>query len=838
MPAGYSAVLALLIAGPLLGPGYLLLRDAVSTPRSYLTDSALGLGDAAPRAVPQDAMLAVLSPIIDGGLLVKAILVIALWAAGYGAAVLARELLRAGLGPQLVATTVALWNPYIAERLLQGHWSLLAGYAALPWTALAAYRLRSARAPRTDAGISWRARNSLGTQIPTGAQGFPGAQDSLGAPDAPSATDSPRATDSLGASDSVGATDSPAATDSVAATDSSAATDPVGATDSPAAADSVDAADSPGATDSVDATNTPGATDSVGARNSLGAWGALAACFAAAGLTPTGALLAGLTALILVRGRQIPGTLILLALASAPWLTATALSGAGAEPSDPVGIAAFAARAEPGLGTLGSLAGLGGIWNADAVPGSRTTLLALFGTAILLALVATGLRALANPRVGDAPSDSTRAGLRRAASARVATNHRTSASPQTGDTASAADPTRPASSGPTATDHPAGISPRMNGASAVANSGRAVSEPDNSARPDDESSFIADPARIRTRRALLVLAVAAVVVPALAATGLGREVMEWLVVQVPGAGLLRDTQKYVALAVPGYALCAAAGCQVLANRFGRSSGREEFEGADSVAEVSYREGRAAEPTATDSPVDGNEVPRESAGGELSTAVPRRGVDGTAGARTPGTTLIAAAFIALLILPLLDLAWGVGGAVRPVRYPGGWEQVAARIEGPGDVAVLPGGMFRRFPYSGKAPVLDPAPRMLPNDVLQTGQLPVRGAVVAGEGRRAQQVEELLLHGSSAGQLAGLGVGWVLVERTTPGPLGRSEQALAELEPVYSDDQLALYRVPGVQVTESQAAHRFITGGAHILWAAVLFGGLLAAGRGRTRTEVSP
>ena len=35
--------MALLVAGPLLKPGYLLLRDAVSTPRSYLSDSALGL---------------------------------------------------------------------------------------------------------------------------------------------------------------------------------------------------------------------------------------------------------------------------------------------------------------------------------------------------------------------------------------------------------------------------------------------------------------------------------------------------------------------------------------------------------------------------------------------------------------------------------------------------------------------------------------------------------------------------------------------------------------------------------------------------------------------------
>ncbi|WP_447396509.1 hypothetical protein, partial [Staphylococcus aureus] len=71
LPAAYSLALALLILGPLLGPGYLLLRDAVSTPRSYLTDSALGLTDAAARAVPQDALIAALSTVIDGGLVVK-----------------------------------------------------------------------------------------------------------------------------------------------------------------------------------------------------------------------------------------------------------------------------------------------------------------------------------------------------------------------------------------------------------------------------------------------------------------------------------------------------------------------------------------------------------------------------------------------------------------------------------------------------------------------------------------------------------------------------------------------------------------------------------------------
>jgi hypothetical protein len=56
---------------------------------------------------------------------------------------------------------------------------------------------------------------------------------------------------------------------------------------------------------------------------------------------------------------------------------------------------AFAPRAEPGLGTLASLASLGGIWNGEAVPASRTTLFALVSAAVLLAVVAAGLPVVA-----------------------------------------------------------------------------------------------------------------------------------------------------------------------------------------------------------------------------------------------------------------------------------------------------------------------------------------------------------------------------------------------------------------------------------------------------------
>ena len=59
------------------------------------------------------------------------------------------------------------------------------------------------------------------------------------------------------------------------------------------------------------------------------------------------------------------------------------------------GVPAFAARAEPGLATLGSLASLGGIWNGEAVPASRTTLFAVVAAVVLLGVVAAGLPVVA-----------------------------------------------------------------------------------------------------------------------------------------------------------------------------------------------------------------------------------------------------------------------------------------------------------------------------------------------------------------------------------------------------------------------------------------------------------
>ncbi|WKG06814.1 hypothetical protein [Mycolicibacterium sp. HK-90] len=283
LPA-YALALSLLVTGPLLGPGYLLLRDAVSTPRSYLTDAALGLSEAAPRALPQDFFVAVTSTVLDGGVVVKALLVAGLALAGWGAARLAFTVLGSGLPGQFIAATLAVWNPYVAERLLQGHWSLLIGYGCLPWVAVCVLRLR------TGPGV-----------VPV--------------------------------------------------------------------------------------------------------WGLLF-WMALAGLTPTGLMLAATVALVCVaapgdgwgRARAAALGFGAAVAAATPWLVAAAIGGSVSVPDPAAGVHAFAARAEPGLATLGSLAGLGGIWNGHAVPGSRTTLFAVVATVVFLGIVALGMPVLVRNR--------------------------------------------------------------------------------------------------------------------------------------------------------------------------------------------------------------------------------------------------------------------------------------------------------------------------------------------------------------------------------------------------------------------------------------------------------
>lgn len=264
-----SAALTALILGPLLRPGYLLYRDAVSTPRSYVTDTTLGIGDLPPRAVPQDWAVALGSSVVDGGFLVTAILFAALTIGGVGYGRLAAHLVPgAGRTGAVAATIVSLWNPFVAERLLQGHWGLLVGYGALGWIALAAAQY--------------------------------------------------------------------------------------------------------------------------GFTTSLRHWLVLAALLAVAGFTPSGSLFGLVVAVVCVRARPLIGVLAAWVLSALPWLVAALLTSASTSTDGSAGLRAFGLRSEPGLGPLGTVLGLGGIWNADAAPASRTFWWAAVATVCLIAVVGVG----------------------------------------------------------------------------------------------------------------------------------------------------------------------------------------------------------------------------------------------------------------------------------------------------------------------------------------------------------------------------------------------------------------------------------------------------------------
>lgn len=137
-----ALLLAVVVLGPALGPGYVLQYDMVFVPRQWLLPASFGLGGQLPRAVPQDAVLGVLTAVLPGSvwqhLALLAIVVL-------GALGAARLLRGQPLVVRLAAALLLVWSPYVAQRLLLGSWSLLLAVALLPWALQAAVDVRSGR---------------------------------------------------------------------------------------------------------------------------------------------------------------------------------------------------------------------------------------------------------------------------------------------------------------------------------------------------------------------------------------------------------------------------------------------------------------------------------------------------------------------------------------------------------------------------------------------------------------------------------------------------------------------------------------------------------------------
>jgi hypothetical protein len=266
-------------------------------------------------------------------------------------------------------------------------------------------------------------------------------------------------------------------------------------------------------------------------------------------------------------------------------------------------------------------------------------------------------------------------------------------------------------------------------------------------------------------RGLVLLGVAGLVLGAAGALPGTRELLEFVVRTVPGGGLLRDGQKWIAWEALPLAVGAGLGARWLAERIRVTGGR----------------GAAA--------------------------------------------MVAGAAVALPLIAVPDLGWGVGGRLHPVAYPADWQRVRTALAAdghPGDVLVLPFGSYRAFDWNADRPQLDPATRWLGRPTLTDDSLVVGGETVAGEDVRARRA------GAAAGDpaaLADLGVGWVLVEHGSPGPAVPS--AVSGLPLALHGRDLDLYRVPNARpgpepspgrVTAVLLAHAcaLVTVGVALLW----------------------
>ncbi|NYH51671.1 hypothetical protein HNR06_001260 [Nocardiopsis arvandica] len=169
LPWAVGLLAGVLALGPALGPGYVLRYDMVFVPDLSLGTVLRG-ADGFPRAIPSDAVVAVLSLVLPGDAVQSLVLLAVFAVGGAGAArLVSRAPWRAvpadgpvagpfawvvgGLLAPAAAGSAYVWNPFVAERLLLGQWAVLLGYAGLPWVVGATARLATARPAAGFAGL-------------------------------------------------------------------------------------------------------------------------------------------------------------------------------------------------------------------------------------------------------------------------------------------------------------------------------------------------------------------------------------------------------------------------------------------------------------------------------------------------------------------------------------------------------------------------------------------------------------------------------------------------------------------------------------------------------------
>jgi hypothetical protein len=212
-------------------------------------------------------------------------------------------------------------------------------------------------------------------------------------------------------------------------------------------------------------------------------------------------------------------------------------------------------------------------------------------------------------------------------------------------------------------------------------------------------------------RGLGVVALGGLLLALLSGWAVTRPAMAWVVLELPGGGLLRDTHKWLAPFVVLVALSVGVWAQLL----------RTWVAAPSVPEWA--------------------------------AV---------------TVALLPAMLMLLLQP--SGWWGLNGRLESVAFPQSWTRLRTVIAEapPGDVVALPWRLYRRFDWNGDRVVLEPLPRFLDRNVLVDDRLPLRDRLVSGEDPRSASVTDRLASGTPLDEaLREVGVRIAVVHEGQPG-----------------------------------------------------------------------
>ncbi len=145
----------------------------------------------------------------------------------------------------------------------------------------------------------------------------------------------------------------------------------------------------------------------------------------------------------------------------------------------------------------------------------------------------------------------------------------------------------------------------------------------------------------------------------------------------------------------------------------------------------------------------------------------------------GVGVVAAVvLVALPVLTLPSLAWGVGGRLSAVQVPTDIRSAAARLSSlpAGTVGVLPWSQYRQYAWNGHRTSLTLVPRLVDQRVLVDDSLPLSTGRVPGEDPAAARVSAAIAAGRSPLEaLESEGARYLVLERRV-GPAGARDEVL--------------------------------------------------------------